>query len=423
MSDDRLAYKDTQAFVGPDGKQKAPTLVPGNPFVTITPDAGRNQTQIGTKYGGGAFLKTGANLTDIDDPDAAANAIGVPQYIQASSIASEGGERGRQAHEAQYNHVDLNVKSVTDTGLDATAVVKTDANKKLATTVATGKAGDYLGGDLAFHSLPAEVTYYFADTADALGGLYKVMDTPQPGAATETYTITGADQAVQNWITPIAGVGFTSIDAGSYILHFHVQQTGGLANCFGYGKFYKRDGATETLIGQTGNTPLFTGTNIEVEVTADIGAPVTLNATDRIVLKMFMSRGLTGSNPVVAVFLGGINDSHIHLPALPPSGTGSTALMGPGIGIDGSSIVTNLDGGKQAIFGHEGVFNHQLLRFMDLPFFKADGSEQDVALNNIGNLPFFLAAGTEQDVQIVSPVSVTNNIITQPDLIQTQVFI
>lgn len=94
---------------------------------------------------------------------------------------------------------------------------------------------------------------------------------------------------------------------------------------------------------------------------------------------------------------------------------GGGGSMGPGIGIDESGIVSNIDGGRVARHAHEGDFNHQLLRYLNLPFFKDDGSQQNIALTSIGNLPFFDSLGNRNDVALVSPQAPV-------DVLQMQIF-
>jgi hypothetical protein len=91
--------------------------------------------------------------------------------------------------------------------------------------------------------------------------------------------------------------------------------------------------------------------------------------------------------------------------------TGGGGLPGPGIGVDDSGNTYNMDGGRAARHAHEGDFNHQLLKYMNLPFFLSTGVQQNIALNSIGNLPFFTSTGTESDVALVSPVSASLEVI------------
>ena len=89
------------------------------------------------------------------------------------------------------------------------------------------------------------------------------------------------------------------------------------------------------------------------------------------------------------------------------SSTSVSALMGPGIGVDATGNITNIDGGRQHQFDHESLFNHQLLRYLNFPFFKANGTEQNIALDGIGDLPFFLANGQQEDIPMGTPLGTT----------------
>lgn len=208
-----------------------------------------------------------------------------------------------------FNDGDINLQDVT--------INNASTSRHGFTPKGDGSPSHYLGGDLQWHEVPVETIYYWANTADALGGLYKVMDTTQAGVASNTYTVSGVDQEKQDWITPISGVGFTTISSGSIVFHFHAQRTSGTATAFAYCKLYSRTnpGGVETLLGTSGNSAEVTDVNDEHEVSFELENPATLNLTDRLVVKLFMSRTGGGSDPDIVIYLGGDSDSHIHLPA------------------------------------------------------------------------------------------------------------
>lgn len=66
-----LSYKDTQAFVGQDGKPSTSKLVVDTPNLYIKDDPAKNTRQIGNVYGHGSSLQTALNLSDVPDPAAA----------------------------------------------------------------------------------------------------------------------------------------------------------------------------------------------------------------------------------------------------------------------------------------------------------------------------------------------------------------
>jgi hypothetical protein len=101
-----LSYKDTQAFVGQDGKPSAPVLTSTTPNLVIKPNKGKNTSLIGNVYGHGSSLQTALNLSDVPDPTVAVANLGLNPGIEellASDIA--GGQRSTQAHESRFDHL------------------------------------------------------------------------------------------------------------------------------------------------------------------------------------------------------------------------------------------------------------------------------------------------------------------------------
>lgn len=137
----------------------------------------------------------------------------------------------------------------------------------------------------------ARVYYLQESVASDIGG-YKVA-LPTPPALNQHTTVTACsgtgDTAVEEFATPLGVPNITSLPSGTAIRHFHARVSAGVARL--KVELYKRtSGGTETLL-RSGYSSNFSNTAIdEISWTFTDSSSHAMNATDRIVFKVFAAR-------------------------------------------------------------------------------------------------------------------------------------
>jgi hypothetical protein len=197
----------------------------------------------------------------------------------------------------------------------------TGATVNVATPTASANAAtkDYV--DLAVQS--HELTEYYSSTADALGGIYYIMNTTQAAAGTaSTAALTNANnQTVLKFITPIALPNLATIFAGIYDSHVHVYKSGVTTGkvVTARWKMYRRLAApstTEDLI-MTSEDVLVTSTSSAAPQVANPHAilasdfSLTADLSDRLVIYWEVDVSGGGVSVVFNITVGGTVDSHI----------------------------------------------------------------------------------------------------------------
>lgn len=152
----------------------------------------------------------------------------------------------------------------------------------------------------------ADVNYYLTGSASADVANYKLaQSTPTVTEATISATITGADQVIEEWVTPAAEPNISQLQAGAVDIHLHAAKTSGTKSVTIKGLIYKRtSGGSETLLGTSA-----AGTSLNNIITfQDLYASVSetaFDASDRLVLKITATPTGGGTNPTVALYVGG----------------------------------------------------------------------------------------------------------------------
>lgn len=159
--------------------------------------------------------------------------------------------------------------------------------------------------------------YYFNNTADAIGGIYYQMtdvDLAQGASTLTTGSLTsGDDQPVFNFITEDA-LGVNKLNSGVYKVHIHALKTGTRSVNL-YIKLYVRtSGGTETLVATSTDTVELGLTDGEYDLSASVATPVTINSTDKFIVKFFANVGASGSNVTISLNLEDDYNSRVSIP-------------------------------------------------------------------------------------------------------------
>jgi len=165
-------------------------------------------------------------------------------------------------------------------------------------------------------SAAGNLTYYFTNTASDIATYLQATPGTYSPKTTLPFTSlpTGTD-LLKNWSTNAGIPNLTFIPAGVYVVHLHALRSGGGTVTL-YAQIWEvtSAGVDIAMIGQTGNTPALTTSEIEYEVDFSDSNTYTLQSTSsRIVARVYAV--VSGSTPTVNLFVGGTADSHMSLPS------------------------------------------------------------------------------------------------------------
>lgn len=163
--------------------------------------------------------------------------------------------------------------------------------------------------------LPSERKFYLGETASALANYKKLVETAETTPRTITVTITANDQNIRSavgdvgWITDANVPNITSLKAGTYKFHFYCKQTllAGRKVAYLYAKMWNVDAdgtSNANLLGTSSLTRLLSEVTADYNVDIHLASPVTIDATDRIIIKVYASLTGTGSNPEIVFGYG-----------------------------------------------------------------------------------------------------------------------
>ncbi|KKM22358.1 hypothetical protein LCGC14_1626160 [marine sediment metagenome] len=159
--------------------------------------------------------------------------------------------------------------------------------------------------------------FFLTDDAST-GGYFDAAESPT-GAAVGTLTTTGLTEgdgkALDGFITPSGFPGVTTLMAGVYDMHFHMQRSAGNRDYTVYFELYTRTtGGAETLRTTSEISSNFDDDNDnDIDIHATIASDVVINATDRLVWKLFANMGV-GNNTNLDILTEGTTNSHVSLP-------------------------------------------------------------------------------------------------------------
>lgn len=165
--------------------------------------------------------------------------------------------------------------------------------------------------DISIASL--SILEFFSTTVSDIGGIYRVMDNVEASVGTVTSASLGAgdDQAAFNFATLVNEPGLITLTPGEYHSHIHGFKTGTKPVSI-YFELYKRTTLdVETLVGTSDiSSPLASTVSLQ-ELFILLNTPVTLDITDRLVVKWFANVGITGTDITVNLSVGDVNNSHL----------------------------------------------------------------------------------------------------------------
>ena len=218
--------------------------------------------------------------------------------------------------------------------------------------------------------------FFLTDDA-SIGGYFDAAESPT-GAATGTLTTTGLtegdDKPLDGFITESGFPGVTVLSAGVYNIHLHVQRSAGNRDYTLYFELWTRTdpGGTETLRTTSETSANFDDDNERaINIHATLASDIVINATDRLVWKLFANMGV-GNNTDLGILTEGVTNSHVSVPTTVEilssvfvRQDGTKALTGPWD--MGSQALTNvnMDSGNIAVAvvntEWDAAYNHSQL--------------------------------------------------------------
>lgn len=169
--------------------------------------------------------------------------------------------------------------------------------------------------NLAVSSL--ELSEFFHDDADVLGGLYFIMDESEDAAGTVVSAAvpTGSATGIFNFLTPDGKPGLDRLVEGVYDCHAHLSRSASITrDVTVHYEFYKRasigTGGAETLLG-TSEVQAITTSATEYNIHLTLAAEEMILTTDRLLIKWYATvTGGGGANPTVTMNTGDADNSH-----------------------------------------------------------------------------------------------------------------
>ena len=160
--------------------------------------------------------------------------------------------------------------------------------------------------------------YYLTDTNSDIGG-YELLEESYSDAAEQSWTAAGAadDDPLEEFITPLGGLGTTLLGTGRYNCHAHFEKTGGTKDAQVYFKLYSRTaGGAETLLTTSDPTEIITS-KTGYHFHAHVNTEVVIAATTRLVWKLFVTVTGNGTAPTIVLYAQTGNESHFSVPGIP----------------------------------------------------------------------------------------------------------
>jgi hypothetical protein len=205
---------------------------------------------------------------------------------------------------------------------------------------ATGPTGaDGPQGPAGADGEAAGKDYYFTKDAADVGGYYKMLASPSPGAEDTFVTALGSSgtsfMLMASFITDAGEPGVLAVPAGNAYRRLWASLTGGSVK-FKVEVYKRTTGGTETLL-RSDESPAFSSTTAALNVwTFTSAVDDSINTADRLVVKLYVAR--ISSSPTATVYVEGSSHvSHIQTtistgavgPEGPQGPTGATGPQGP----------------------------------------------------------------------------------------------
>lgn len=187
----------------------------------------------------------------------------------------------------------------------------------------------------------AVLTFMFTSTASDIAGYYKMasVSTYVVGAQGDTTTagVSTTPTLLDEFATISGSPNITAIPIGNFHIHYETEKVAGSNNYYTFARIYKRDSSgTETLLLTSDNsTETALNTVVQQTVTAFNSSIITLNATDRIVVKIYAV--MLSSTATIHLYFDDNTNARLELPV--DVGNLPSSIDSIGIVVDGGGGV------------------------------------------------------------------------------------
>lgn len=172
--------------------------------------------------------------------------------------------------------------------------------------------------DRILSATASRASFYFASSASDIATYSSAPITTlySVGALTNNggTVVTTSPTLLKAFATNSGYPNVTSIQPGIFTIHYDAAKASGSNNYYTYAEIYKRtSGGTETLIATTDNSaPSAVNTTLSITVTSPLSTAVTLNLTDRIVVKIYAV--MAASTATVTLYWDDSTSARVELP-------------------------------------------------------------------------------------------------------------
>lgn len=206
--------------------------------------------------------------------------------------------------------------------------------------------------------------FFLSDTASDVNP-YLVMQPDETGEAesltTSATLTTGADQQIFHFATSSTQPTFDTLGQGVYDGHFHFSKTGTKATTIHWTLSSLTESGiagSETLILTSSSSGNLAISKADYDIHAVLGSDLTIDGTDRLVMKVFATVGSGGSDVVITSYMEGTTDSHLEVR------TESSAFNDEFVNVTGDTMTGDLNIEANLSIG-EGLTLDGLLRASD----------------------------------------------------------
>jgi len=169
---------------------------------------------------------------------------------------------------------------------------------------------------------PALQIYSLANTASGVSNYMVLKSLANYTVGTQnttSKTVTTTPTLLTSFITDVGFPNITTIPSGDITLEFDTIKASGAGNYYCYAEVYKRtSGGVETLLETTGNTSTSAvNTSIQQRVNKFVAAPIPLDLTDRLVVKIYAVMVTTSAS--ISISFDGAAHGAFTIPTFPAS--------------------------------------------------------------------------------------------------------
>jgi len=179
-------------------------------------------------------------------------------------------------------------------------------------------SGTGVGEWVSHAQLTASIWFLYTQASADIAGYETLFPDPSVGVvASYNIAIPASPTLIEEFATEIGEPGITFIQNGILTFHFDARRSAGTKNCRVYAEVYSRTHpvGVETLLCTTEESNFLSNVQNSFEIHATLPA-TPLNATDRLVVKVYGNQYGVGANPTIQFYVEGATDTRIELPGI-----------------------------------------------------------------------------------------------------------